>query len=176
MKHLTSQIINEFFDNQLNYQDKYYLENHIKQCSECYNLFTKYERIHSSLKSLDIYEAPANFSQIILDNIYKEKKKEDRTDTIVLSSIIGFIFLVLTTLFIILRINIQNSNIITTKKEVNFFTNLNILFQFVKSINIEISNDIIMLGFVICILIIFYAINEIYNKINVISNINNETR
>lgn len=176
MKHLTTNIINNYLDNDISYNDKIFVENHIQHCSECKNLLLSYSDIDTSLKSIPIYKTKSNLSDIIIDNIIKEKKKEKRSDAIVLSSIIGFIFLVLISLFIILKLSIQNSNVVTTNRQFNVLTNFDILWQFIKSLNFGISNDVILIGALISLLFIVYIINEIYQKIKVISSLKNEIR
>lgn len=174
MKHLTTNIINNYLDNDISYNDKIYVENHIQQCNECKNLLLSYTDIDTSLKSITIHKAKSNLSDIIIDNIIKEKKKEERADAFVLTSIIGFIFLVLISLFIILKLSIQNSNVITTKREFSVPTNFDILWQFIRSLNFGISNDVIIIGTVIALLFIVYLINEIYQKVKVITSLKNE--
>ena len=93
MNHLTKNIINNYLDNDLSYDDKKYVEEHIRYCDVCKKEFNSYVKLHQILKTQTCV-SPKNLS---IDAIYKKavklKKADENIDNIILYSILSIIFI-----------------------------------------------------------------------------------
>lgn len=174
MNHLTKNIINNYLDNDLSYDDKKYVEEHISYCDVCKKEFNSYVKLHQILKT-QTCESPKNLStDAIYKKAVKHKKAEDNKDNIILYSILSIIFLVLSSIFVILRAIVKNNVPLTPDKKTNLYTNFEIIGELFKNFQFELNNNIIFLLLIILSATIIFLVYETYKKIKFLDKIKNE--